>query len=104
MQNYYDIVLKDESRNVSISYWADSFSVDRYRILRVKSEECGDVTVAIGDNERMFVSEVFVEDEFDEFLSAQGLEAGDIFPPAHPESWCSIRRENARQIKPEPSG
>ena len=28
MQIYYDVTLKDETKNNSISYWADSFSVD----------------------------------------------------------------------------
>lgn len=77
----------------SISYWADSFSVDEYRILRVKSVEFGDVTVSIRDDERMFVSEVSVKDELDEFLSDWGLEAGDILPPGYPESRCSGQGE-----------
>ena len=92
MKDYYDIVLKNEAGG-SISYWADSFSVDEYRILRVKSVEFGDVTVSIRDDERMFVSEVSVKDELDEFLSDWGLEAGDILPPGYPESRCSGQGE-----------
>lgn len=66
MQIYYDVTLKDETRNRSISYWADSFSVDENRILRVKSKDCGDITVRIVDNERLIVRDVFVKDEWDE--------------------------------------
>uniref|UniRef100_A0AAU8B2A7 Uncharacterized protein n=1 Tax=Dulem virus 35 TaxID=3145753 RepID=A0AAU8B2A7_9CAUD len=68
MQIYYDITLKDETKNHSISYWADSFSVDENRILRVKSKECGDITVKINVNERLIVSDVYVKDESDEIL------------------------------------
>ena len=68
MQIYYDITLKDETANNSISYWADSFSVDENRILRVKSKECGDITVRIEANERLIVKDVFIEDEFDEMV------------------------------------
>ena len=66
MQIYYDVTLKDETNNNSISYWADSFSVDKNRILRVKSKKCGDITVRIEANERLFVKDVFVKDEWDE--------------------------------------
>lgn len=66
MQIYYDITLKNELKNNSISYWADSFSVDENRILRVKSKECGDITVKIDANEKLFVREVRVKDEFDD--------------------------------------
>lgn len=66
MQVYYDVTLKDETKNNSISYWADSFSVDENRILRVKSRECGDITVSIEPNERLIVKDVFVKDEWDE--------------------------------------
>ena len=70
MQKYYDIILKDGSKNNSISYWADAFSVDENRILRVKSRDCGDITVKINDNERLVVYDVCVEeDELDEILS-----------------------------------
>lgn len=62
MQIYYDVTLKDETKNNSISYWADSFSVDENRILRVKSRECGDITVKIDDNERLIVRDVFLEE------------------------------------------
>ena len=66
MQIYYDVTLKDETKNSSISYWADSFSIDENRILRVKSKDCGDITVKIDVNERLVVRDVCVEDEFDE--------------------------------------
>ena len=66
MQIYYDVTLKDETKNNSISYWADSFSVDENRILRVKSKECGDITVRIEANERLIVKDIVVEDEWDE--------------------------------------
>lgn len=66
MQIYYDVMLKDEVKNRSISYWADSFSIDENRILRVKSRECGDITVEIEPNERLVVEDVIVKDEWDE--------------------------------------
>ena len=66
MQIYYDVTLKDETKNSSISYWADSFSIDENRILRMKSKDCGDITVKIDVNERLVVRDVCVEDEFDE--------------------------------------
>ena len=67
MQIYYDVTIKDETKNnVSVSYWADSFSVDKNRILRVYSEECGNVVVTIGANERLFVKDVLVKDEWDD--------------------------------------
>lgn len=66
MQIYYDVVLKDDTKNSSISYWADSFSVDENRILRIKSRDCGDIAVKIGINERLTICDVFVEDEFEE--------------------------------------
>ncbi|MCM1181665.1 MAG: hypothetical protein NC347_15540 [Clostridium sp.] len=70
MQIYYDITLKDEANNSSISYWADSFSVDENRILRVESVECGDIAVRIDVNERLIVRDVCVKDEFDEIFSS----------------------------------
>ena len=71
MQIYYDVTLKDETINSSISYWAVSFSVDENRILRVKSRECGDITVRIEPNERLIVSDVFVKDEWDEIQEGE---------------------------------
>lgn len=71
MQIYYDVTLKDETKNSSISYWADSFSVDESRILRVKSRECGDITVRIEPNERLVVNDVFVKDEWDEMQEGE---------------------------------
>lgn len=35
------------------------------RILRVKSKDCGDITVKINVNERLIVHDVCVDDEFD---------------------------------------
>lgn len=66
MRIYYDITIKDESKNRSISYFADGFSVDENRILRIKSSDCGDITVEIDVNERLFVHDVLTPDEFDE--------------------------------------
>ena len=78
MQIYYDVTLKDETKNSSISYWADSFSVDENRILRVKSRECGDITVRIEPNERLVVSDVFVKDEWDELIESMERQEGNI--------------------------
>lgn len=63
MEIYYDIELKDESKNSSIHYWADSFSIDRNGIIRVQSQDCGDITVAIKPNEKLFIRDVRVEEE-----------------------------------------
>lgn len=63
MQIYYDVTLKDDVKNISVSYWADSSSVDECRVLRVRSRDCGDITVKISANERLVVRDVFVEDE-----------------------------------------
>lgn len=67
MQLYYDVTLQNESTNCSISYLADSFSVDEHRILRIKSKEWGNVTVKIEDDERLIVNEIELKDEFDDF-------------------------------------
>ena len=64
----YDIELKDEGKSSSISYWADSFSIDEHRILRVKSRDCGDITVQIDPNERVIINDVIVTDEWDELI------------------------------------
>lgn len=77
MQIYYDVTLKDETKNSSISYWADSFSVDENRILRVKSRECGDITVRIEPNERLVVNDVFVKDEWDELIENMECQNGE---------------------------
>lgn len=61
MKIYYDVQLVND-KGGSVSYWADSFSVDEYRILRVKSCECGDITVQINPNEKLIVSEVHVNE------------------------------------------
>lgn len=68
MEIYYDIKIKDEDRNSSISYWADSFSIDEHRVLRVQSRDCGDITVQIHPDERVIVHDVVVIDEWDELI------------------------------------
>ena len=88
MQIYYDVTLKDETKNNSISYWADSFSVDENRILRVKSKECGDITVKINVNERLVVKDVVVEDEWDEI---QNIDYNNV---VFPEKAKYVRHEN----------
>ena len=63
---YYDITLKNEDTNGSVSFWADSFSVDENRILRIQSKDCGDITTKVEDYERLIVKDVVVENEYDE--------------------------------------
>lgn len=70
MEIYYDIEVKDEITNGSVSFWADSFSVDENRILRVKSREYGDVTVEIKSDKRLTVRDVIVTDEWDELMDS----------------------------------
>lgn len=77
MEIRYDVTLKNESKNSSISYWADSFSVDEHRILRVKSRECGDITVRIDPNERLIVHDVIVTDEWDELIEEMERQEGE---------------------------
>ncbi len=66
MEIYYDIKLKHENKNCSISYLADSFSVDENRVLRVQSRDCGNVAVQIDLNQRLSVRDLIVTDEWDE--------------------------------------
>lgn len=68
MEIHYDIKLKDEDGNSSISYWADSFSIDEQRVLRVQSRDCGNITVQIHPDERVIVHDVIVTDEWDELI------------------------------------
>ena len=77
MQIYYDVTLKDETKNSSISYWADSFSIDEHRILRVKSRDCGDITVQIDPNERVIINDVIVTDEWDELIEDMERQNGE---------------------------
>lgn len=66
MTRYYDIKLKDKEKNYSIWYWADSFSIDKNGILRVYSEECGNVAVPLHPDYEVSVNSVDVKDEWDE--------------------------------------
>ena len=68
MYRYYDVTLLNKKNNVSISYWADSFSIDKYGILRLKSEECGNITVQIEADEQVTVCTIDVLDEGEEML------------------------------------
>lgn len=68
MRIYYDVILENNIKKRSVSYWADSFSVDENRILRVISQECGNVTVMMDVNDRLIVRDILVEDEFDNVI------------------------------------
>lgn len=57
---YYDIVLTNKRIDSEISYIADSFSVDENRVLRIKSNEFGNVVVKINNDEALTVSEIIV--------------------------------------------
>ena len=74
MERYYDITIKYKDKKGSISYWADSFSVDKNGILRIKSVDCGDVTVHIKTNENLSVCSVDVKDEYDEMMEHDDVE------------------------------
>lgn len=78
MTKYYDVVLTNKNRNVKISYLADSFSVNDYRILKIYSKEYGDVVVQIENDEELSVTEIELEDEWDDSISihSEGLEEG----------------------------
>lgn len=77
MEIHYDITLKDEGKNNSISYWADSFSVDEHRVLRVQSRDCGNITVQIDPNERLIVRDMVVTDEWDELIENMERQKGE---------------------------
>lgn len=77
MEIHYNIELKDDGKNSSISYWADSFSIDEHRILRVKSRDCGDITVQIDPNERVIINDVIVTDEWDELIEEMERQNGE---------------------------
>ena len=99
MEIHYDIELKDEGKNSSISYLADSFSIDEHRILRVKSRDCGDITVQIDPNERVIINDVIVTDEWDELIEdmeRQKVEDKDINynNVEFPERAKYVRHEN----------
>lgn len=64
MKIYYDVALRNKTNECIVSYWADSFSIDEYRILRVKSSECGNITVKVEDDEYLVVCEVRVDDAY----------------------------------------
>lgn len=66
MKVYYDVKLKNDIKNSSISYLADSFSVDENRILTIKHREFGNIVIEIKNNERLVVDEIFYKDEFDD--------------------------------------
>jgi len=66
MKRYYDVTLKEKNRNGTASYCADSFSIDKYGILRIQSEECGDITVRISPNEEVIIKSIDVKEEWDE--------------------------------------
>lgn len=66
MEIHYDIKLKDEGKDRNVSYYADSFSIDEHRVLRVQSRECGNFTVQMDPNERLVVHDVIETDEWDE--------------------------------------
>ena len=77
MEIHYDIELKNEDKNSSISYWADSFSIDEHRILRVKSRDCSDITVQIDPNARVIINDVIVTDEWDELIEEMERQNGE---------------------------
>lgn len=77
MEIRYNVTLKDEDKNNSISYWADSFSVDKHGVLRVQSRDCGNITVQIGPNERLIVRDVVVTDEWDELIENMERQKGE---------------------------
>lgn len=74
MDRYYDITIKDKDKNGSISYWADSFSVDKNGILRVQSVNCGNITVQIKTNQILSVCSIDVKDEYDEMMEYDDAE------------------------------
>lgn len=67
MHTCYDITIKNKTKSVTVCYWADSFSIDQDRLLKVQSQKCGDVTVRLKPSESLTVKDVLVEDEWDEW-------------------------------------
>ncbi len=67
MARYFDVTLRTENGG-SISYWADSFSVDKNGFLSVYSRDCGDIKVRILPSEKLSVETVDVKEEWEEMM------------------------------------
>lgn len=65
MKRYYDITLFNE-KGGSMSFWADSFSIDKNGVLRVQSEECENVTIQIEPNETLSMRSIEVREGCDD--------------------------------------
>ena len=78
MKICYDIKITNEAKNSSVFYWADSFSIDEHRVLRVKSRDCGDITVQIDPNHRLSINDVIVKDEYDELIEEMESQKGAL--------------------------
>ena len=67
MARYFDIVLRNEIGDF-VSYWADSFSVDKNGVLSVYSRDCGNIKARIMPNEKLSVETVDVKEEWEEMM------------------------------------
>lgn len=68
MKIYYDITIKNDEKNNYVSYFAEGFSIDENRILKIKSKGYGDISVKISPNERLIICDVIEKDEWNEFV------------------------------------
>lgn len=66
MRRYYDIKVKSTNNKGTFNYWADSFSIDEYGILRVRSEEAGGCVVQIEPTEEIEIKSVDVKEIWDD--------------------------------------
>lgn len=78
MARYFDITVRNDKTNSSISYWADSFSLNDNAILSVYSRDCGNIKVKIEQYETLTIETVDVKEEWEEMMEYyEQLEKGE---------------------------
>lgn len=78
MARYFDITVRNDKMNRSVSYWADSFSLNEKAVLSVYSKDCGDIKVKIEPQETLTIETVDVKEEWEEMMEYyEQLEKGE---------------------------
>lgn len=62
MTRCYEVVLTDISLNRKVSYLADTFSVNEDRILKIMSEDYGNVVIQMESCEELTINEIKLND------------------------------------------